>query len=433
MQNRRRDGTLFWESAVISPVKDASGRVAHFVAVKEDITSRKVLEAELLQAQKMEAVGRLAGGVAHDFNNLLTVISGFTELTLGRLGAGHACEGYLKEVQRASVQAASLTRQLLAFSRRQVLQPAVVDLGGVVANMQKMLRRILGEDVALEVRRARDLAMVLADPGQVEQALMNLCVNARDAMPSGGRLEVVTENADLDGEAARSRPGASPGRYVSLTVRDTGHGMAPEVLAHVFEPFFTTKPQGKGTGLGLAMVYGFVKQSGGYVEVDSAPGRGTAVRVLLPRVEVPSDGAREPPAPAAALRGTETILVVEDQGEVARVMRTSLEEQGYRVLLAGGAEAAARAVGEHGGPVHLLVTDVVMPGRNGREVADLVSERRPGIRVLFMSGYTDDAIVRHGVLEPGVEFLPKPFTPAALCRRVREVLDSPRGQTPPPP
>ncbi len=428
MQNRRKDGTLYWESATISPVHDGEGRVTHFVAVKEDITGTKVLEEQLRQAQKMEAVGRLAGGVAHDFNNLLTVIGGFSELAMNRMEADDPRRPLLAEVRKAADRAAGLTRQLLAFSRRQILQPVVLDMNEAVTGMEKMLRRLVEEDVEIDLRLDAGLHRVLADPGQLEQAVMNLCVNARDAMPNGGRIRITTRNVEVASGTASAGAGANPGPHACIEVEDSGSGMTPDVLAHIFEPFFTTKPQGKGTGLGLPMVYGFVRQSGGALEVDSVPGRGSLFRVLLPAASAAhaagGPGGRHIPE---ALRGSETILVVEDEPAVAEIAARSLRDAGYEVLVANAPEEALRAAADHRGDIRLLLTDVVMPGIDGREVAALVTGLRPGIRVLFMSGYTDDIIGHHGILDAGIAFLSKPFHPAALCAKVREVLDAGRS------
>jgi PAS domain S-box-containing protein len=426
MRNRRKDGTLFWESVSISPVTDDGGRVSHYVAVKEDVTSRRLLEDQFRQAQKMEAIGTLAGGVAHDFNNLLTVITGFTELTAAKMGPADPNRPYAEEVLKASRRAADLTRQLLAFSRRQVLQPKEVDLNGIVRGMEKMLGRLLGEDVRVRLDLAPGLRRTVADPGQVEQVILNLCVNARDAMPEGGTLFLSTRNEDVTPDVAAATPGLPEGPHVSLAVRDTGTGMTEDVKARIFEPFFTTKPVGKGTGLGLATVFGIVRQSGGQVYVESAPGAGSTFRILLPcgrpGAGRPEEAARgEPPVEG----GTETILLVEDEPAVRDIARTALAGAGYRVLAAPDGEAAIRFCGSHAGEIDLLVTDVILPGRDGRQVAREVRERRASIRVLFISGYADDVLGPRGVLDPGVALLPKPFTPRELCLRVRAALDAP--------
>ncbi len=393
--------------------------------IARDLTERKRLEEQFRQAQKMEAVGRLAGGVAHDFNNLLTVINGYSDITIGRLPAEDPLRSHVEEVRKAGERAAGLTRQLLAFSRKQVLQPEVIDLNEVVRETEKMLRRLIGEDIVLRVALGPGLGSVEADPGQVEQVLMNLAVNARDAMPRGGKLTIGTENVHLDEGYAARHVSVAPGRYVMLAVSDTGAGMDEETRARIFEPFFTTKGKGKGTGLGLSTVYGIVKQSGGHIWVYSEAGRGTTFKIYLPRVDA---GAREhrPAAESAeGLTGTETILLAEDDELVRSMTRIILSDYGYRVLAAENGAAAISIFESTEEPIHLLLTDVVMPGISGRELADRLTRLRPETKVLYMSGYTDDAIVHHGVLEEGVNFLQKPFTPDALVCRVRDVLGNP--------
>jgi len=409
--NRRKDGALYQVSQVIGPVRDAAGRTVNFVAVGRDVTRENRLEAQLLQAQKLEAVGQLAGGVAHDFNNALAGIMGYVDLALMDLGAEDPVRPMLLEVHRGADRAASIARQLLIFSRRQPVELVPLDLNGIVQGLVKMLRRLIGEDIALETTLCGGLGVVRGDGGQLEQVITNLCVNARDAMPRGGRLEVSTANVQDAG-----------GRSVLLSVRDTGCGMTPEVKAHLFEPFFTTKPKGKGTGLGLAVVHGIVSKHGGRIEVESEPGLGTTLRVYLPRVDALVDAA--PKAEAQALPGgTATLLIVEDDDGVRGVAARSLERLGYRVLVArGGAEALA-AADEHDGPIDLLLTDVVMPGQDGRELAADLWARRPDLRTLFMSGYTGEKLDDRGILESGAAFLPKPFTLGALALKVREVLD----------
>ena len=399
------------------------GHLVRVWGTQRDVTEQRHLEEQFRQAQKMEAVGQLAGGIAHDFNNLLTAILGNTQLLLRDLPPGDAKRGDVEEIRKASERAASLTRQLLAYSRRQMLQPEVLDLNVVVAEMDKMLRRLIGEHIALGAGLAPDLGRVRADPNQIEQVIVNLAVNARDAMPDGGKLTIETANVDLDEAFAQAHLGSVPGSYALLAVTDTGSGMDASVRAHLFEPFFTTKEVGKGTGLGLATVYGIVKQSGGYISVYSEPGRGSSFKIYLPRIATPADEPAGPqksgPAP-----GSETVLVVEDEPAVLTLSRRALEAQGYVVLAASDPAAALRVVERHGGTIHLLLTDVVMPGLSGRELADRLTAQRPGIRVLYMSGYPGDAVVQHGTLPLGSAFLQKPFSPDGLARKVRDVLDA---------
>ena len=420
----KQDGTPVTVNLFAAPLRDAAGRVTGVLALFEDVTGVKRLEQQFHQAQKMEAVGRLAGGVAHDFNNLLTAILGSTDLLLETLPADHPGREEAEETRKAALRAADLTRQLLAFGRQQVLAPRVLDLNEVVANMDKMLQRLIGEDVDLRTVLADDLGAVRADPGQLEQVIVNLAVNARDAMPKGGMLTIETANVTLDETYAATHTVVQPGPYILLAVSDTGTGMDAAIKARAFEPFFTTKPKGKGTGLGLATVYGIVKQSGGYVWVYSEPGRGTTFKIYLPRVDAPVQPAQPPVATTGSRQGSETILVVEDQDEVRRLTRRILEARGYRVLVAANGAAALRLAHEQRGSIHLLVTDVVMPGMSGRELGLLLAAAHPTMKVLYLSGYTDESIVRHGVLEPGVAFLQKPFTADVLACKVREVLES---------
>ena len=420
-QNRRKNGELYWASATIAPVKDESGSITNFVAIQEDVTETRSLEAQLRQAQKMEAVGRLAGGVAHDFNNLLTVITSYSQLLLEDMAAADPRRADLQEIQRAALGAAELTRQLLAFSRQQVLEPRVLNLNDVLSAAGKMLQRLIGEDVALQLTLAPDLGTVKADPGQLEQVIMNLAVNARDAMPDGGKLTIETANIDLDASYAAQHAVVTPGSYVLVTVTDTGSGMDEPTKARLFEPFFTTKEIGKGTGLGLATVYGIVKQSNGYIWVYSELGHGTSFKVYLPRVGDAAAATAET-RPPFINGGTETILLAEDASGVRAVAQEILKRLGYTVLVANDGHAAIQLAGTRTDTIHLLVTDVIMPEMSGRQLADRLKEQRPGLKVLFVSGYTDDAIVRHGILEPGIAFLQKPFTPQTLARKVREVL-----------
>jgi signal transduction histidine kinase/ActR/RegA family two-component response regulator len=401
-----------------------SSERGHFVAVSDNVTERKRLEVQLRQAQKMESVGRLAGGVAHDFNNLLTVMLSNAALAKDGLSETSTAWADIVEIEEAAKRAAVLTRQLLAFARRQVAEPRALDLNAVTLAMDKMLRRLIGEDVELVTVLAEGLGTVWADPGHVEQVLVNLAVNARDAMPDGGKLTIETSNVELDAEGAARHAGMSPGEYVLLVVSDTGHGMEPEVLEHVFEPFFTTKEKGKGTGLGLSTCYGIVKQSGGWIWASSEPGRGARFEIYLPRMRGPAE-AFAPALPAELRGGSETILLVEDDPKVREVALRALRERGYRVLEAGTGWEALRAAESPGEAIALLLADVVMPHMGGRELVERVKSLRPDIRVLYTSGYAEQAIVHQGMLDPGVAFLPKPFDPTSLARKVREVLDAP--------
>ena len=408
--------------SVSVPLALEDGTLAH-LGVARDITEARILEQQLRQAQKMEAFGQLAGGVAHDFNNLLTIINGYSELLLDSLPRCDTSWEMIAEIHQAGERSAGLTRQLLAFSRQQILAPRILNVNEVVADTDKMLRRLIGEDIRLTTTLGTGLWAVLADPGQVEQMLLNLAVNARDAMPQGGRLTIETTNVVLDAAYVRTCKDAIAGPNVVLSVSDTGVGIPPEVMAKIFEPFFTTKEAGKGTGLGLATVYGIVKQSGGHVAVHSEVGIGTTFKLYLPQVEQPTESSQTRSPIPAPPRGTETILLAEDEAAVRGLTRTILTACGYQVLEAADGDEAVRVAVEHEGPIHLLLTDVVMPGVGGRAVAERLTEQYPGIRVIYVSGYTDDAVIRHGVLRDVVNFIQKPFTPAALARRVRDVLD----------
>jgi PAS domain S-box-containing protein len=421
--NYRKDGTAFWNALAISPVQDEAGRLTHFIGVQSDVTARRMLERQFHQAQKMEAVGQLAGGVAHDFNNLLTIINGYGAIVHDALPQDHPSRELVAEITEAGERAAGLTRQLLAFSRQTVLEPKVLDPNAMVRDVERMLRRLIGEDIELATRLAPDLGRVKADPGQLEQAVVNLCVNARDAMPTGGKLTIETQNVELDATSVAAHPDVRPGPYVMVAVSDTGTGMTPEVQARIFEPFFTTKEQGKGTGLGLAMVFGFVKQSGGHIGVHSEVGRGATFKLYLPRVGVGPLAGKSVPHRTPMPKGTETVLLVEDEDAVRALGRHILTQCGYTVLVAGNGQEALRVMDGHAGRIHLLVTDVVMPGgMGGRQVAEAVTLRHPEVKVLFTSGYTDDAVVRHGVQHQGTHFLQKPFAPTTLARKVRDVL-----------
>lgn len=373
----------------------------------------------------MEAFGQLAGGVAHDFNNLLTVITGYSEMLLSGAIPAEKHPDLIREIRKAGNRAASLTRQLLAFSRKQILQPVELSLNAVVVDTEKMLGRLIGEDIDLATALDPDLGSVRADPGQIEQVIMNLVVNARDAMPAGGHLTIETRNVELDQAYSQKHAEARPGEFVMLAVTDSGCGMDMATKAKIFEPFFTTKEVGKGTGLGLATVHGIVKQSGGSIEVYSEVGRGTTFKIYLPRLKGPVSSSKSFPGLFQMPRGTETILLAEDEEGVRAAVCLALESNGYTVLAARNGDEALQLCRQHSDPIHLLITDVVMPQMSGRQLADLVVAQRSRIKVLYLSGYTDDAVVRHGVLEAGMAFLQKPFTPLALARKVREILGNP--------
>jgi PAS domain S-box-containing protein len=426
VSHRRRDGTAV-RLAITSRPLTFEGRAGR-LAVAIDVTDKESLEAQLRQSQKMEAVGSLAGGIAHDFNNVLSVILSYSELAALDLAPDDRLRADLDEIHQAGVRATALIRQLLAFSRRQVLQPKTVNLNEVVSGIERMLRRLIGEDIELASTRGPGLEMVLVDPGQIEQVLVNLAVNARDAMPLGGKLTIETANALLDEAFATEHAGSRAGRHVTMSVKDTGTGMTPETQARIFEPFFTTKEVGKGTGLGLSTVFGIVRQSGGTICVESELGKGTTFTVYLP-VAPPrsSTASSSPPSRRQQLAAgdAETILLVEDDPGVRALARGILTRAGYRVLEAKDGAEALLASEEHNGAIHLLLTDVVMPFLSGREVAERLASIRPDMRVLYMSGYTDDSIVRHGVLDSTLEFLEKPVTPDALIRKVRDVLNTP--------
>ena len=424
MINRRKDDSLYTEDQSVTPVLDASGAITHFVAVKEDMTDRRQLEAEFRQAQKMESVGQLASGIAHDFNNLLTVINGMSQLVLAEGNNVDPVYADVQEILHAGERAATLTRQLLAFSRQQILEPRVLNFDTAVVRMESLLRRLLGEDIDLVVVPTPGLGNVKADPGQIEQVITNLAVNARDAMPRGGQLTIETQNVTIDKDYAR-QIGVTmpPGSYVLLAVSDSGVGMDEATRARIFEPFFTTKDPGKGTGLGLSTVYGIIKQSHGFIGVYSEVGQGTSFKIYLPQV-TDAAGTDRPGPTVVSSSGTETILLVEDNAGLLKLATRFLEPAGYTVLGAGTGEEALLVLAHHAAPVHLLLTDVVMPGMSGRHLAELLAQTHPGMKVLYMSGYTSDTVVRHGVLEEKVSFINKPFNAAALLQKVREVLDS---------
>jgi PAS domain S-box-containing protein len=424
---RRKDGSETPIEVSFAPV-DGDGR-RYMVCFIRDISERKNLEDRVQQSQKLEAIGRLAGGVAHDFNNLLTAILGYTELLLHGLPPGDPSREGLEEIKRAAERAASLTQQLLAFGRKQILQPTVVDLNALVHETQKMLRRLIPEDIEIRLELDPDTQPVRADPTQTQQVLVNLVLNARDAMPRGGVITISTGNDHLSRSEVRRLSDVRPGHYAVLTVSDTGCGMDAATLARVFEPFFTTKVQGKGTGLGLATAYGIVKQSGGHIEVESEPGQGTTFRVYLPVAEegvptvaVPQELTRTPV-------GTETVLLAEDEAAVRSLLRRTLEQKGYVVLEAANGKEALQLCREHDGPIHVLLTDVVMPHLNGPDLAKQVQLLHPDVRVIFLSGYADSAVLQRGLDQSQAVFVPKPFRPDTIVRMVREVLDRPHTQT----
>ncbi|MCC6525778.1 MAG: PAS domain S-box protein [Polyangiaceae bacterium] len=450
-RRRRRDGVEIDVSVTVSPVRDASGRVVGGSAIVRDVSERRRAEVErarltadlqreledrekaeralrrreeeLRQVQKMEAVGSLAGGLAHDFNNLLSVIMSYAEIVLAELAPGEPYHTEISAIHGAGMRAGELTRQLLAFSRRQILQPRVVDANELCAGLARILRRLVGEHVELVLAPAADLGRVLIDPSQLENVMLNLASNARDAMPRGGQLLISTQNASLDADAAAARGAVRPGRYVCISVRDTGVGMDEATRERMFEPFFTTKGLGHGTGLGLATVFGVVQQSAGHLVVDSAPGEGTTVGIWLPRTDEPPEAPPSGPVPSDRLRGVETILLVEDDSGVREVVRHILRRQGYQVLEAANAGEALLICEQHTSEIHLMLTDVVMPRMSGRSLAARLAPLRPHMKVLYMSGYTHGGIDQQGVLDPGITFIPKPIRPEALARRVRALLD----------
>ena len=416
------DGKLHHWLVFKFPFRDISGqRVLAGMAI--DTTDRKVLEDQLRQAQKMEAIGQLAGGVAHDFNNLLTVISGYSELLQHHLSTDDTLRRHAEQIKIAGDRASALTRQLLAFSRQQVFRPIVLDLNVVVANLLEMLPRLIGEHIELKTALGPEPTLIKTDAGQLEQVLMNLAINARDAMPRGGILTIETSNVSLDESACQGLGTVSPGPYVQLTVRDTGCGMDPATQTRIFEPFFTTKDLGKGTGLGLATVYGIITQSRGAISVDSAPGRGATFTVYLPKSDAEAATVSVTPVSAEPLPGWETVLVVEDQQSVRGFVQSLLKLNGYHVWEAADGIEALRICRQHPGEIQLLVTDVVMPGMSGRELAEQLAVEQPSIKVLYMSGYTDDTVVHAGVAQAGMAFLQKPFSPTTFTHKVREVLD----------
>jgi signal transduction histidine kinase len=420
-RHRRKDGTTF-------PVEVSARRIAvegleFRQAIIRDTTERSKLQEQLQQSQKMESIGRLAGGVAHDFNNILTVITGYTSFVLEALRDDDPLRGPINEIQGAGQRAASLTHQLLAFSRKQVIDPKLINLNDTILDVCKMLQRLVGEDIDVVSTLDPNVGRILADPNQIQQVLMNLAANARDAMPNGGTLMIETHNVEIGEAYVAAHAGTAAGPYVLLTVTDTGLGMDDAVRRQIFEPFFTTKPQGQGTGLGLAMVYGTVKQSGGWIWVYSEPGRGTTFKIYLPRSSGEGESDANPPVQVAVdLRGSETLLIVEDQHDVRRLAVQILERRGYRVLQAATPSEALQLCQSTYERIDLLITDVVMPGMNGRDLAVQLLAQRPSVKVLYMSGYTENIIGHQGILDRGVAYISKPFTPVALAEKVREVL-----------
>ncbi|MDD5656439.1 MAG: ATP-binding protein, partial [Elusimicrobia bacterium] len=419
------EGKPVWTQVISSPLRDADGNIIAVLEAVVPVTERKQLEEQLRQAQKMEAVGRLAGGMAHDFNNLLTAIMGYAELLEEDVAHHRGARHRVQEILRSTERAATLTRQLLAFSRRQVLAPKVIDINETVKGVATLIQRLIGEDIVLRIRPGSPLGLVKVDPVQLEQVLLNLAVNARDAMPGGGTLTISTRDVKVDTALAGAHPDLKPGPAVRLEVSDTGHGMDAETLSRAFEPFFTTKLRGRGTGLGLSMVFGIVKQSGGDILVESSPGRGTTFRIYLPSALEPKTPEPVPAAAAAAPGGSETVLLVEDDRRVRELASHILRAAGYTVLPAADALQAERLAAAQGGPIQLLVTDIVMARVSGPQLAQRLAPKRPGLKILYISGYAPETVTRHIQLAPGIAFLAKPFTRDALLRKARETLDAP--------
>jgi len=419
----RGDGSIRWVHEKADVIRDADGRAVRMVGTVQDITERRLLEDQLRQSQKMEAIGRLAGGIAHDLNNALTTIAGYAELAIGQLGADTQARADVQEIRLAAERASSVTRQLLAFSRKQLLEPRVFSVNDTVVAIARLLSRLLGANVQVQSKPGADVPPILGDPGQIDQAIINLAVNARDAMPEGGQLTLETAVMDVDEAFARSHVPMPPGRYVILRVSDNGHGMSRETQSRIFEPFFTTKDVGKGTGLGLSMVYGTLKQVGGFIFVDSEIGRGTTFTLYFPPAPAHTVAPPRPAVEERAGRSYETLLIVEDETAVRNLVASSLRNEGYRLLLAASAEEALAIVEAHGGAIDLLLTDAIMPGQSGIELARTLVARRPGLPVILMSGYTEETLPAGGDLEPAMTLLPKPFTPRDLRQRIRWVLE----------
>ena len=420
------DGRVLWVRDTRTPSRDADGRIRDIRGFLVDITEQRRVEDQLRQSQKLEAIGRLAGGITHDFNNVLTIITGYSDLLLNRIPADSNLRESVTEINTAGYRAAALTRQLLSFSRKQECQPALLDLNGVVTDLEFMLRRLIGEDVELHIAPHATLSTVCADRSQVEQILVNLAANARDAMPAGGLLTIETQNLELDGTFSRLHAGVRPGSYVLLAVTDTGAGMDETTKSHLFEPFFTTKERGRGTGLGLSIVYGIVKQAGGHIWVYSEPGRGSCFKIYLPQVNTCAPEAETPPPVAERTGGGETVLVVEDEDRVLDLVSQVLWNHGYRVLQAKDGSAALALTREFKGTIDVMLTDSVMPYMSGRELARRLADVRPGMKVLYMSGYTEGSVAKSGMLDSDEkDFIQKPFSAAALVRKIRSLIDVP--------
>jgi signal transduction histidine kinase/CheY-like chemotaxis protein len=424
MINRKKNGELYYAEKTITPVLDAAGQITHFISNDRDITERHKLEEQLAQVQKMDAIGQLAGGVAHDFNNLVMVISSYVELMMDALAPDSPLRHHGEEILKAARRAAHLTRQLLTFSRKQVQALRVLDLNSALKEICRNLSRLIGEDIQVSLQLSQELWPIKADPVQLEQIVMNLATNARDAMPHGGQLNLETRNVELDEAYCRTQPDATPGEHVLLAISDYGTGIEPAILPRIFEPFFTTKEKGKGTGLGLATIYGIVKQSGGHITVQSEVAAGTTFKIFLPRAPV----AIESPEPAARAsqqpQGSETVLLVEDEDAVRESEREYLEQHGYTVLAAPNGPAALELAASCGRDIQLLVTDVVMPKMSGSELGQQLLAKRPGLKVLYVSGYAESTVMQHGLSELGSRFLHKPFTLKALTTKIRELLDT---------
>lgn len=421
--NRKKDGELFWEDATIGPILDADGNISHYIALKEDITAQKKLEEQLQQSQKLEAVGQLAGGVAHDFNNLLTVINGYSDLIMTKLDETDDLYKDIMQIAKAGERAGGLTQQLLAFSRKQIIQPKIIHLNSLISETEKMLRRLIGEDIELTCKFGQNLDLIKADPGQLDQVLLNLCVNARDAMPQGGQLIIETDNLEINGDFYKNVVAAKPGKYVSISITDTGKGMDDKTKKRIFEPFFTTKEKGRGTGLGLATVYGIVKQNKGYIWVYSELDVGTTFKIYLPALSEDVESGKDYEVAEQDYFGSETIMVVEDEEDVRELTSEILLRAGYHILQAADGSEALRAVTENPDKIQLLLADVIMPKMGGKKLMEELKKTAPGLKVIFVSGYTDDAISRSGVLDKGVIFLQKPYAPKTLLKLVRNTLD----------